>query len=150
MTVWYEVYGQIVVHDTPEMWRLVGAYNSIYAENLTIEAAESDTDGIVPLFFGGGAEMSHDGISKIDEAAEAFAAHVTDPAFLTTVYDGDHGFLYIGPPEKTAEAKSKHVFNEILNLIEYLTPADAVALQVVLESHVVAPDSDCRKLTAPN
>jgi hypothetical protein len=134
MASYYEVAGDAVFRVCPESTKIVELlFEEFGGDDIKIECGGGDRTRAVTV--NGGADMSNKEARRLTELLTGLSPYVDQPSYFVTRGDDGEGFLYIGPPEREGEAKSKHAMNQIMPHLAALTGDDREKLR----SHI-GPD----------
>jgi hypothetical protein len=123
MSVWYSAEGSIKVRACEEAEQIVN--NDLQYGEVCADYCD-EGDGVATVEISGGDNVSNGSPLAFEEALRKLGAFVLHPTFVVTDQDGEKCNIYVGPPEKEAEALSHCTYDEIelMLMLEHLTVED--------------------------
>jgi hypothetical protein len=129
MSVWFSAEGELKVRASDEAERIVDdelQYGEVYA------VYEDNGDGTATVSVQGGDSLSNSSPQAFEESLAKLKEFVLESSFVETECDGEKSHIYIGDPDKRAEAVSDHTLNLIEQLVQHLTESDKNKLKGML------------------
>lgn len=129
MGAWFSLNGSVKVRKCPEVDaiydRLAG--DEFFNEfNLDQEVYE---DGSALVSISGGDKLPYSKCNELENTLMELGPFTLEAGFLVGEYENDRCEIYIGPPEKQAEARSSLRLAQILEMTDQLTPKDRAMLK---------------------
>lgn len=123
MSVWYSLCGGITVNNGPAVQEILERFDDEGGEIGVIGEIEN-TDGTLTIIIGGGDLMSYTAAEQLDSILQELGPYATEPTYITYECDNENGFLYIGPPDREGDYRSREALREIKSLVGDLNEND--------------------------
>lgn len=130
MSCWYSMEGTLKVEGHhPEVLEIVEEFNDLSGE---IQADYDSDAGTVEVC--GGDQMSYTNATELDDILKKLSPYTIEPGQIQCNLDNNEiTFLYIGKPEKERDYQSAQTYQEIVDLLDELTPAHKTQLLNLLQ-----------------
>jgi hypothetical protein len=138
MGVFYEMYGDVTVRDTPEVREIIERFHTnsgeIGVQIDDIGYVDEQGNPLLKLYFNGGDYMSYTSAGELDDIAKELGQFVTGkPGVIRYEYDGEKGKFLIGSGQNEEEGESEEALDEIESLIDSLNDRDRLKLIEMLK-----------------